>query len=270
MTLSFIFNKRTAYQVLNTVYFLQGKFHPFFIEYYKNQRKFMKIVGMWPFADSRSAWFRRRAIALMLDAYTCVVIWGIIGKVIKSDDLILQLELISSALTYFMAMIKSWVTIIGQKQLRQIFFLIDDLYSNAPIEQNEHIKELLQDVTDHLNKVYKYILVSGWGAFVFYVGPIFITYYLKREWHYIHDSYFVGVENNSLLFWITLLMQVIVAARAVMTFFYDSLFPAFILMICTRIDVLLETMKLSALKVRTVDKSNLFKKGIEYHKKITR
>lgn len=62
----------------------------------------------------------------------------------------------------------------------------------------------------------------------------------------------------------------IVGWRVVILFMTDSLFAALILIICTRVDVLLEAINFSMKEVNNSNSNELFKKAIEYHKKILR
>lgn len=250
--------------------YLQKQFDPFIIEYFKTQRKVMSFVGIWPFSESKSEMYLKISIALLLDVFTFVNIWGEINAIWQTDDLTVQIEIISTSLTQVITMFKSWVVLFGQRQLKQIFFMINDLYSNTPIEHSQNIKDLIEDTSKHMNKMYIYIFISGWGACLLYIAPTFVHFTLTGEWQYMHDSYFPGVKCSSTLFFLILFIQTMVSARAALLFFYDSLFPALILMICIKFDVLLETMKLSLTKDQASDRNHIFKKGIEYHRKITK
>lgn len=103
---------------------------------------------------------------------------------------------------------------------------------------------------------------------MFHVGMPWIKYFKTGEKVFPYPSrYPINMESWG-QYLILYFMQLLVGYRVICTFCADSLFAGLVSFICTRMDMLAESLKVSVETNNPRKQTELFKRSVEYHQNI--
>lgn len=247
--------------------FFQGipNLDPFILSYFEVYYWKLQVIGLWPFSDTKRKFYLKSFWSLVLDIITMLDLVTQLIYIYYEEDIVLQVQSLLFSNSLFETLIKSWTFLFSVKKMQALMFSLSDLYMNTPVVTSLKIKtdsESFKKRCDTLAKFYHYIAISINSLFVL---SAIIKYIQTREKIYFRPACFPEGNYFHVLF---SLIQIVSSFRVHMLFVTDVMFAAFILLICNRIDVVFETMKAAFEEEHNQIKLNLFKQGVEYHKKI--
>lgn len=169
--------------------------------------------------------------------------------IVTQIDIFTFTELILLIGTDYIAIMKYMVYVTKRKTMKKMFMMINDLYTNAPIEENEKLKNVSITIQKELKSVLKGLSI-GFAIFVLYAIAPFITFIKTGKLipaYHVKYSFDISSWPMFLFIYVT---QNFTAFTIVVSFVCESLFGAVMNITCGRFDMLLESIKL---KIENVD-----------------
>lgn len=243
---------------------------PNIFEYLLFFRRDFEKCGIWPFASTKRRYILKICLAFLLDAMTIVNIWAEISRARQADDIIMYIDVMMAVTVEITGIMKCRSAAFGRGKLRKIIYLLDDLFKTSPVAENDAIKKDLIKKRKQIIFIAKFFDFISYFIYAMYVVNVIRIYLQTGVLVYPRPSSFGENTNSILLYCFLFVSQTIVLWRIRWIFIADAFAPALVFMICSRIDILAETMKTSIEEQNLTAKSMLFKKGVIYHQKILR
>lgn len=231
----------------------------------------MQKMGIWPFTYTSLEEFNKYVITFFLEIFVFILLWGEFNQLLEYVDISLFVEGICVFLTALMSPIKNIIVLINRKKLQEIFILVNDLYVNTPIKEDKRLRSNLNQAKKTIHIYFKSFYFLSVSILVLYDLLPIVKYFSKGEIVFQSPSKFPIDMNNFAQFFVFYLAELIAGFRVISMFTGDILFAAFITFTCTRIDLLLESVKLSIKETRKYKRTTkIFKDSIVYQSKIMR
>lgn len=227
-------------------------------------------MGLWPFTKSKLQLILNLIYSALFEILISYVVAGEITQLLQTEDLLDLAEALVTICTHLLTIMKSFNIIYQRNKLKLIILMINDLYLNTPTESSD---KLIHEMVKLKTKIvtfgrlfYSMTLV----ILCLFVVSCVSKNYSTGEKHYLYQSYYYIDTNNSFLYLMILFIQLVVGWRVIVLLLTDFFFACLVLMICSRIDALLESIEASVEKAQNGDNLELFGQVVEYHKKVLR
>lgn len=163
---------------------------------------------------------------------------------------------------------KYFVYALKRKKMKKIILMINDLYKNSPIEEDENLKKVSNSTKEELRFIIKILSGSIMVPFLYAITPWIIL--IKNGEKVTSYPVYYPFETNNWPAFISLYIIHNYAAFAIfVSYTSESLFEAFVNITCSRFNILLKSFKrdLNEINKKGAPK-NIFRSSILYQKKI--
>lgn len=226
-------------------------------------------MGSWPFSASKMERYTKYLISLLYEILSFITVWGEINQLLIYVDIAVFTEGICVFVTAIISSIKNMLTLVKRRQLQKMILLTNDLYINTPIDENIKLQKINFEAKRNstlFGKSFFFLMLSV--LFTYSCFP-WITFLTQGKKVFQYPSQFPIDMDNWAQFLTFYFIEVLVGYRVIVTFSADTLFANFVSFICTRMDVVIESLKVSIEETSRTEKTNqIFKDCVIYQQKI--
>lgn len=231
----------------------------------------MQQMGTWPISATNKEYYLKVTLFFIWQSLTIITLTGEINFTRQYFNIVIFLECVCVCTTAFLLIFKNTTIFFKRKEMEQLILMLNDLYVHTPIEESVKIRNITKNIKEFITRFGKILFfMSALLGLQYNILPWMVYFKTGKKVFQFPTKLPIDTDNWA-QYMLIYIIESFVSYITMCTVSADALFAALISLICTRMDILVESMDQFIRRAASSDVSKkLFRECIQYQEKIYR